>query len=87
MQVNEKKCGFGHFYYAIDPTKPKVLEIWKDLGEKHKKFHAYGKQIIDALFDADYSKAEDIYRDAKQYSEILISDLERVKKLCISASD
>ncbi len=87
LQVNEKKCGFGHFYYAIDPTKPKVLEIWKELGEKHKKFHAYGKQIIDALFDADYSKAEDIYRDAKQYSEILISDLERVKKLCISASD
>lgn len=87
LQVNEKKCGFGHFYYAIDPTKPKVLEIWKELGEKHKKFHMYGKQIIDALFDADYSKAENIYREAKQYSEILISDLERVKKLCVSASD
>lgn len=87
LQVNEKKCGFGHFYYAIDPTEPKVLEIWKELGEKHKKFHMYGKQIIDALFDADYSKAENIYREAKQYSEILISDLERVKKLCVSASD
>lgn len=81
LQVNEKKCGFGHFYYAIDPTNPKVMEIWKELGEKHKKFHTYGKQVIDALFDADYSKAENIYQEAKQYSEILIGELERVKKL------
>lgn len=84
LQVNEKKCGFGHFYYAIDPTKPKVLEIWKGLGEKHKKFHTYGKQVIEALLDGDYSRAENIYRETKQYSETLISDLEQIKKIYIS---
>ena len=50
LQVNDRKCGFGHFYYAIEPTKPEVLKFWKELGEKHQKFHAYGKQAIDALF-------------------------------------
>lgn len=87
LQVNERKCGFGHFYYAIEPTKPEVLKVWKELGEKHRKFHAYGKQAIDALFAEDYSKAEKVCQEAKQYSETLISDLEHIKKLSISASD
>lgn len=87
LQVDDRKCGFGHFYYAIVPAKPKVLELWKGLGEKHKKFHTYGKQVIDALFDGDYSKAETIYKEAKQYSETLLSDLEQVKKLCIERTD
>lgn len=87
LQVNDRKCGFGHFYYAIEPTKPEALKLWKELGEKHKKFHSYGKQAIDALFDEDYSQAENVYREARQYSEFLISDLEQIKKLGINASD
>lgn len=87
LQVNDRKCGFGHFYYAIEPTKPEVMKLWKELGEKHKKFHSYGKQAIDALFNEDYSKAESICREAKQYSATLISDLEQIKKMCVSKAD
>lgn len=81
LQVNETKCGFGHFYYAMTPTDPEILEIWKPLGEKHKKFHSYGKQVIDALFAQDYQRAQSLYKEAGQYSEILIQDLEKIKKL------
>lgn len=87
LQVNERKCGFGHFYYAIEPTKPEVLKVWKELGEKHRKFHSYGKQVIDALFAEDYGKAEKVCQEAKRYSETLISELEHIKKLSISGSD
>lgn len=87
LQVNDRKCGFGHFYYAVEPARPEMIKLWKELGEKHKKFHAYGKQVIDALFDSDYSKAESIYREAEQYSKTLISDLEQIKKMCAGGSD
>lgn len=87
LQVNDRKCGFGHFYYAVEPARPEVMKLWKELGEKHKKFHAYGKQVIDALFDSDYSKAENIYREAEHYSATLISDLEQIKKMCVSKPD
>lgn len=80
LQINDRKCGFGHFYYAINPTNPEVSNLWKELGEKHKKFHAYGKQVIDALFDEDYSKAERTYQEADQYSKTLIQDLENIRK-------
>lgn len=87
LQVNDRKCGFGHFYYAIEPTKPEVMKLWKGLGEKHKRFHNYGKQAIDALFEEDYSKAEKIYQEASRYSETLINDLEQMKKWSSNAAD
>lgn len=80
LQVNDKKCGFGHFYYAITPVNPEVREIWKALEEKHKKFHSYGKQAIDALFEENYQQAENIYQEACQYSQTLIQDLEHIQK-------
>ncbi len=87
LQVNDRKCGFGHFYYAIEPTRPEVMGLWKELGEKHKKFHTYGRQVIDALFAGDYSKAENIYGEAEQFSATLINDLEQIKKLYVTASN
>lgn len=80
LQINDRKCGFGHFYYAMNPTNPEIMKIWKELGEKHKKFHSYGKQAIDALFDENYSRAETIYQEAVEYSKTLMQELDAVKK-------
>lgn len=81
LQINDRKCGFGHFYYAINPVNPEILKSWKELGEKHKKFHSYGKQALDALFDENYSKAEGIYQEASQYSMTLLQELNAVKRI------
>lgn len=82
LQVNDRKCGFGHFYYAMNPSKAEMMQLWNGLGEKHKRFHSYGKQVIDALFDEKYDKAENIYQEACRFSEVLIQDLENIKKAC-----
>lgn len=79
LQINETKCGFGHFYYAVTPENPEALALWKELGEKHKKFHSYGKQVIDALFAQDFDKAEKICEEAGRFSEGLIQDMEKIK--------
>lgn len=80
LQINEKKCGFGHFYYAIVPLEPAVMGKWGELEDKHKKFHSFGKQAVDALLEGDYAGAERIYQEACQYSQILIQDLEEIQK-------
>ena len=43
------------------------MKLWKELGEKHKTVHAYGKQVIDALFDGDYSRAENVQFEDDEY--------------------
>lgn len=81
LQLDATKCGFGHFYYAITPQFPQIQGIWEQLGEKHKHFHGYGAQVIEALFDEDYERAQQICSEAETYSGELIADLEQIKNM------
>lgn len=79
LQLDDSKCGFGHFYYSITPIYPEITDLWNGLGAKHKKFHHYGEDIVKALFAEEYSEVERIYQEAEQYSKELIHDLEEMK--------
>ena len=81
IQLDASKCGFGHFYYSLVPKDPQIREIWDALEEKHKKFHHFGSDVQNALFQEEYSTAEQYYREAEQYSKELISDLEKMKQI------
>ncbi|MCM1133997.1 MAG: methyl-accepting chemotaxis protein [Clostridium sp.] len=80
LQLDSTKCGFGHFYYAMTPNIPGVLPIWDALGEKHRRFHRYGADVIDAINHQAYMDAERIYREAELYSRELIADMEKILK-------
>lgn len=81
LQLNASKCGFGHFYYAMTPKNPQVRSVWDILGDKHKRFHAFGSDVIKCLYDEDYMRAEQLYREAEAYSKELIADLEKIVQL------
>lgn len=78
LQLDSTKCGFGHFYYSLTPNIPEILPIWNALANKHKKFHSYGADVINALNKGDYSGAEQIYQEVSDYSKELISDLNAI---------
>ena len=46
--------------------------------EKHKKFHSFGTDVVRALFNEDYQKANTIYKDAERYSTDLIADMRKI---------
>lgn len=81
LQLDSSKCGFGHFYYAMTPSIPEILPIWKELGTKHKRFHRYGSEAIHALNSGDYGRAEQIYQEAEAYSKELIADLQHILEI------
>ncbi len=81
LQMDSSKCGFGHFYYAMTPSIPGVLPIWKGLGPKHKRFHQFGQSVVAALQNEDYSKALHIYQDAESYSRELIADMQKILRI------
>lgn len=84
LQFDAAKCGFGHFYYSMTPKTPEIREIWKNVENKHKKFHSYGKEVKDAIMNEDYTLAERKYHEAEQSSKELIADFERMKKIALS---
>ena len=81
LQLDSSKCGFGHFYYALTPQIPEILPIWKALGDKHKRFHNFGSEVIGALNKGNYTYAEQLYREAEDFSRGLIADLETILRL------
>ncbi|MCI9174364.1 MAG: hypothetical protein HFH49_05355 [Lachnospiraceae bacterium] len=81
LQLDSTKCGFGHFYYSITPEIPGIREIWDGLAEKHQKFHGFGSDVINALFEEDYAKAEQVCRAAEEYSRELIADMEKMLRI------
>ena len=54
------------------------------LGAKHKKFHGYGTEVINAIANNDYYLAEQVYTEAREYSRNLISDMEKIIDICIN---
>ena len=81
LQLDSSKCGFGHFYYALTPQIPEILPVWNALGEKHKRFHQYGAEVIQALNNKEYSRAEKLCREAEEFSYGLIADLQKIIQL------
>lgn len=87
LQLDSAKCGFGHFYYALTPQIPEIKPIWNALGDKHKRFHSYGGEVMDALKNENYSKASQIYEEAEEYSKGLIADLNIILQISKQQSE
>ncbi len=84
IQLNSKKCGFGHFYYSMTPKTPEINKIWQTIADKHKKLHDYGNHVLKALMAENYTEAAKSCKEAEAYSKVLIADLEEMKKIALS---
>ncbi len=78
LQLDDTKCAFGHFYYAMKPANREISELWAGLGDKHRRFHGYGRSVIDAIQRGDSSGAAQKVREARKLSEELIGDFRRI---------
>lgn len=38
LQLDDTKCGFGHFYHSITPNYPEITELWNKLGPSTRNF-------------------------------------------------
>jgi len=78
LQVDERKCGFGHFYYSMKPKNKEIFSIWNRLEEKHRKFHELGQVGIDAINRDNNREAEETYKKAETLSKELINDFKMI---------
>lgn len=86
LQLDDTKCGFGHFYYSMHPENPAIAPAWNALAEKHRRFHGYGKEVQQALFDENAEKAEEIYLEAEKCSNELQNDFAAILNISAGLS-
>lgn len=78
IQTNDRKCAFGHFYYALKVTHPAILEDWKKIASLHKDFHHYGDSVMEAIWQKKTERAEKLLQEAKEISEKVVGLLNKI---------
>lgn len=80
IQTNDKKCAFGHFYYALKVTHPAILEDWKKIASLHKDFHDHGALVIKAIWERKPEQAEKLLKETENISKEVVDLLNRICK-------
>ena len=78
VQTNPKRCGFGHFYYAIRPQNPAVKELWKGLEAQHSELHNVGQKIQNSLWNNSSAEVRGDFAKAQEISIKLKADFEKI---------
>lgn len=80
LQTDASKCGFGHFYYAMEPKNPHIKGLWDGIEAKHKELHGIGKSTIQAVWDENNIKAQEELEHAHHLSQELIGEFQKILK-------
>lgn len=80
IQVNSKKCVFGHYYYALALKHPGLSEAWNQIGTLHNTFHTLGKTVLERL-DQDRASRQALYEEAEEVSKQLMDTIDKVIRL------
>ena len=77
IQVNSRKCMFGHYYYALAVKHPVLAEQWNRIGTLHGTFHTLGQTVLERL-DQDIESRQALYEEAVSVSEQLMEVIDAV---------
>ncbi|NLG02543.1 MAG: chemotaxis protein [Clostridia bacterium] len=80
IQTNDKKCAFGHFYYALKVRHQTIAGDWASIENLHHKVHSSADEIIRAIKVNDSSRAHALYRETENNSAQLVQLLEEINR-------
>lgn len=75
LQINPKKCMFGHYYYALAIKHDALHEQWNRIGTLHGTFHSLGQTVLSKL-GQDETSGQALYEEAVEVSEQLMSAID-----------
>ncbi len=81
LQLDDHRCGFGHFYHSVHPRAAAAEEIWKSVGENHHALDAGGGAVLQAIKDGNRHVAQAGFRQAQLLSKRIVSALGELRLL------
>lgn len=80
LQLNSRKCAFGHFYHTIDIDHPSIKEDWQAIEDIHNRFHRCGQDVFNAINSDKKSDALQYYAEAEKLSKNIFGLLDKIEK-------
>lgn len=81
IQINDKKCAFGHFYHAITIENPTLASEWGKINELHRNFHSLGSVVLQKVEKNDTEGARQVYEQASAMSKQLMGIMDNVLQI------
>jgi len=78
IQINSKKCAFGHFCSVVKIDHPLIKDQWKKIEVIHKEFHNKGTIILKEIKSKDQDGVLKTHREAVSLSKELMAVLKEV---------
>lgn len=78
LQLDPKRCAFGHFCNAITLRHPKLAASWEELKGVHNRFHSLGRYLVDAIQKNNENEADKHCREAVELSGEIFRILDRL---------
>jgi len=72
LQLDDHKCGFGHFYHNVTPNSEKIVPLWKEVEKYHSQLHKKGYDVVECINTNNCNKADESIIEAKELSEKII---------------
>lgn len=78
LQLNSKKCAFGHFYHSIQVTNTELTADWNKINEYHNHFHQLGGKALLAIQNKNKVEAKKVFDEASKTSTELFKIIDTV---------
>jgi len=73
LQIDDHKCGFGHFYHSVRPNSNRVKSLWDSIDKYHHDLHTLGGAVIEKININEKEGSLKKYIDAKNISVEIIN--------------
>lgn len=87
IQINCKKCAFGHFCTAVQIDHIQLKDKWNSIEEIHCEFHSLGAVVLTEIKNQNQKGAQKAHSDAVVLSKQLIKVLREVIVIIDNMSD
>ncbi len=78
LQINDKKCAFGHFYHSVIVDEPRIVNDWQAIDELHHKLHSIGGEIVKLIEKGERSTVGTLYSEADEISRKIIVLMQQI---------
>ncbi len=78
LQLDSRKCAFGHFYHSLKIDHSSISENWAKIDGIHNEFHSIGHDIIEAIENSEIAEAKKRFAKVEELSRDMFLILDEI---------
>ena len=79
IQTSERKSAFSYLINAMQPQNEQVRAIWNKIVEDYKKVHETGKNVVKAVVNQEFDKAQQLFQEVENASKTIIAEIKQME--------